>query len=224
MRIVDNLYAYVWQGNDNNCNTYVFASVFQDGKHLVIDPGHLKTPFYQEPGLEKLFTEMEKEGLDSARIGLVILTHAHPDHCQAAMAIREKRQALIAMHEMEAVAYQQMGGKADFYLVEGDLQLDGKKPLKLMIYHSPGHSPGHITLYWPENKVLIAGDVIFYHSTGRADLSGGNSRILKESIQKLSQLDIEYLLCGHPYGHSGVIQGKAGVQENFEFLRRNILF
>ena len=90
-------------------------------------------------------------------------------------------------------------------------------------FHSPGHSPGHITIYWPDKKVLIAGDVIFYRSTGRVDLPGGSAKTLRQSIERLSQLDIEYLLCGHPYGHPGIIRGKAAVQENFEFIKKNIL-
>ena len=224
MKLLDILYAYVWLGRDNNCNTYVFAEALSEDRHLIIDPGHINTPFYQEPGLDRLLKEMEKDGIDGAGIGLIVLTHAHPDHCEAAAAIRDRSNALIALHEADEVTYKMSDGKVDLYLEEGDLLLGEEKPMKLRVYHSPGHSPGHVTLHWPERKVLIAGDVIFYHSTGRVDLPGGNARALKESIQKLSHLDIEYLLCGHPYGHPGIIKGKAAVQENFEFLRKNILF
>jgi len=62
MRIVENLYAYVWQGNDNNCNSYVFAEALNNNRHVVIDPGHVITPFYREPGLGRLFEEMAKDG------------------------------------------------------------------------------------------------------------------------------------------------------------------
>jgi len=224
MRLVDNLYAYLWQGSDNNCNTYVFAAALNQGRHLVIDPGHIATPFYREPGLDRLLKEMEGDGIAEAAIGLVILTHAHPDHCEAAAAIREKNSALVALHEADEATYQMLGGKVDLYLEEGQLVLGEDKPIKLSVYHSPGHSPGHVTLYWPDHKVLIAGDVIFYRSTGRVDLPGGNAGALKQSIQRLSQLDIEYLLCGHPYGHPGIIKGSEAVQENFEFVKRNFLF
>jgi len=224
MKLLDHLHAYVWQGKDNNCNTYVFAEALGESKHLVIDPGHIKTPYYRELGLDRLLEEMGSDGLAGDRISLVVLTHAHLDHCEAAVAIREKSNALIALHEADELTYKMLGGKIDLYLEEGDLLLGDVNPIKLNVFHSPGHSPGHVTIYWPEQKVLIAGDVIFYHSTGRVDLAGGNARALKESIQKLSQLDIEFLLCGHPYGHPGIIKGKDAVQENFEFLKRNILF
>ncbi|MFC1904925.1 hypothetical protein ACFLXT_04100 [Chloroflexota bacterium] len=54
------------------------------------------------------------------------------------------------------------------------------------------------------------------------DLPGGSAKALQQSIQRLSDLDIEYLLCGHPYGHPGIIEGKEAVKENFDFVKRNV--
>ena len=224
MKLVNNLYAYVWQGSDNNCNSFVFADVLKGNRHAVIDPGHTTTPFYREPGLTKLFKEMEKDGIEGKEIGLVILTHAHPDHCEASNVIKEQNNAYVALHRADEDVYKRSGGIVDIYLEEGELQLANGSQTRLQILHSPGHSPGHITIYWPEEKVLIAGDVIFYKSTGRVDLPGGDARLLKQSIERLSELDIEYLLCGHPYGHPGIIEGKEEVQQNFDFIRRHVLF
>ena len=112
----------------------------------------------------------------------------------------------------------------DLFLGEGELDLGTESKIRIIVFHSPGHSPGHTTLYWPQQRVLFAGDLIFYRSTGRVDLPGGNARALKNSIERLSELDIEYVLCGHPYGHSGIIEGADEVRRNFEFLRANILF
>jgi glyoxylase-like metal-dependent hydrolase (beta-lactamase superfamily II) len=71
--------------------------------------------------------------------------------------------------------------------------------------------------------VLIAGDLIFYRSTGRVDLPGGNPQALRNSIERLSRLEIDYVLCGHPYGHPGVIEGADEVRSNFDFLRNHLL-
>ncbi len=223
MRLLDNLYAYVWRGNDNNCNSYLFANALKDSEHLIVDPGHITTPFYHESGLARLFREMESDGVNAGQIGLVILTHSHDDHCEAASLIRDQNGALVALNKADEPIYKKLGRKVDIYLEEGDLVLGQEGQLKLNIFHSPGHSPGHITIYWPEQKVLIAGDVIFYRSTGRVDLPGGSAKTLKQSIERVSELDIEYLLCGHPYGHPGVIKGRNAVQENFEFIKRNVL-
>ena len=223
MKLVSNLYAYLWQGSDNNCNTYLFANILDKDRHVIIDPGHVTTPFYRESGLDRLAKEMERDGLKAEAIGLVILTHSHPDHCEAAKLIREKNGALVALHKADEEMYKRLGGRIDLYLEEGELEL-GKESqkIKLNIYHSPGHSPGHITIYWPEQKVLIAGDVIFYQSTGRVDLPGGSAQLLKQSINRLSELDIEYLLSGHPYGHPGIIKGKEAVQQNFDFVKKYV--
>ena len=223
MRLFDNLYAYVWQGNDNNCNSYLFTNALKDSKHLLVDPGHITTSFYQESGLDRLFQEIESDGLNVGQIGLVILTHSHPDHCEAAKVIREQSGALVALNQADEMMYKSLGGRMDLYLQEGELVLGQQNSLKLDIFHSPGHSPGHITIYWPDEKVLIAGDVIFYQSTGRVDLPGGSAKTLKESIERLAELDVEYLLCGHPYGHPGIIKGRNAVQENFEFVKGNVL-
>ena len=224
MRLVENLFAYVWSGADNNCNSYVLAGVLSDERHVVIDPGHVTTPALREAGLKSLYIEMGKDGIDPAAIGLVLLTHFHPDHSEASAVVREKQRALVALHEADAGIYAALGGKLDLFLTEGDLHLGTESPLQLKVFHSPGHSPGHVTFYWPRERVLIAGDLIFYRSTGRVDIPGGNAAALRSSIDRVSKLDIDYLLCGHPYGHSGIIEGRDEVRRNFEFLQDNILF
>jgi hydroxyacylglutathione hydrolase len=217
MRIVENLYGYVWQGSDNNCNCYVFKGVLKGEKHLVIDPGHLVTPFYHQQGLGILLQRMAEDGMDGDAIGCVVLTHGHPDHCEAAVPLREENNALVALHEADLGMFSNLGGKADILLDEGVLQVGSD--ISLQVIHSPGHTPGHVTLYWHAQKVLIAGDCIFYRSVGRADLPGGNHSVLGKTIDRLSKLDSEYLLCGHPYGNPGIISGREEVQENFRYIR-----
>jgi glyoxylase-like metal-dependent hydrolase (beta-lactamase superfamily II) len=138
--------------------------------------------------------------------------------------IREETGALVAIHEVEAPFYSRFGGTVDLFLGEGSLELGTESPLTLTVFHSPGHSPGHTTFYWPRERVLIAGDLIFYRSTGRVDLPGGDPEALRNSIARLSQLEIDYVLCGHPYGHPGIIEGRDEVRRNFEFLQTHLLF
>jgi hydroxyacylglutathione hydrolase len=225
MKLTDNLYAYVWKGNDNNCNTFIYGGVLEANKHILIDPGHIITPFLREPAYEMLTREIAKDGLNIKDIGLVVLTHAHPDHVEAAHKFKEASQAKIALHKDDAGPLKMFGGsQVDFNLAEGQLTAGNLVQSRLWIYHVPGHSPGHIAVYWPEKKALAVGDVVFFRNTGRVDLPGGNPALLKKSIDKLAALDAEYLLCGHPYGHPGVIQGKKAIQDNFAFLKENIFF
>jgi hydroxyacylglutathione hydrolase len=225
MKLTDNLYAYVWKGNDNNCNTFIFGGVLSGNKHILIDPGHIITPFLREPAYEMLTREIAKDGLNLKDIGLIVLTHAHPDHVESAWKFKEAGQAKIALHKDDAGAVKMFGGRpVDYSLIEGELKADNLVQAKLVVYHVPGHSPGHIALYWPDKKALAVGDVVFFRNTGRVDLPGGSPSLLKKSIETLSSLDAEYLLCGHPYGHPGVLQGRKAIQDNFTFLKENIFF
>jgi hydroxyacylglutathione hydrolase len=224
MKLTDNLYAYVWKGNDNNCNTFIYGGVLSGNKHILIDPGHIITPFLREPAYEMLTGEIAKDGLNLKDIGLIVLTHAHPDHVESAWKFKEASQAKIALHKEDAGAMRMFGRPVDYNLIEGELKLDNLVQTKLIVYHVPGHAPGHIALYWPEKKALAVGDVVFYRNTGRVDLPGGSPAALMKSIETLSGLDTEYLLCGHPYGHPGVLQGKKAIQDNFNFLKENIFF
>ena len=105
MKIVNNLYAYAWQGNDNNCNSYLIANSLKNNRHLLVDPGHIMTPFLNEPGLSMLIRGMETDGIDARQIGLIILTHSHSDHSEAARVIRKQNGATVALNKAEVVCY-----------------------------------------------------------------------------------------------------------------------
>jgi hydroxyacylglutathione hydrolase len=222
MKIIENLYAYVWQGEDNNCNSYLYANTLGN-KHILIDPGHIITPYFKEAGFDTLVKGIEQDGLKAEDIGMVFITHAHPDHIEAARKFREKYGAKVAVYSGEAPSYKMLkGGEVDWMLEAGPLTADKRVSEKLEVIHTPGHSAGEVSLYWPAKKALAVGDVIFFRNTGRVDLPGGDPAELKMSIEKMSKLDVEYLLCGHPYQHPGVITGKQQVKANFDFLLENL--
>ncbi len=112
-----------------------------------------------------------------------------------------------------AEAFGNGGFEPHILLQEGDLRM-GDIALKVM--HTPGHSPGSVCLYWPEEKALFTGDLIFNQGIGRTDLPGGNGQSLKNSIRKASALDVEILLPGH----GDVIRGRDAVAKNFEDVER----
>jgi hydroxyacylglutathione hydrolase len=223
MKLIDNLFAYIWEGSDNNCNTYIFANILQNNKHLIIDPGHIITPYLGEPAYEMLIKSIKQDGLRVEDIKLVILSHAHPDHFESAIKFKESLKSQIALHKDDLNTYNNFrGAKIDLLLKDGELILDPPMQDKLQIISTPGHSTGEISVYWPSQKVLAVGDVIFFRNTGRFDLPGGDMQQLRNSIEKLARLEVEYLLCGHPYGHPGVIIGKKLIKDNFDFILNNI--
>ena len=64
---------------------------------------------------------------------------------------------------------------------------------------TPGHTPGHVSLYEPESKTLFTGDTLFRESIGRTDLPGGDySWIMRSILEKLLPLGDEVRVCpGH---------------------------
>ncbi|MDE5930527.1 MAG: MBL fold metallo-hydrolase, partial [Muribaculaceae bacterium] len=69
----------------------------------------------------------------------------------------------------------------------------------LNVIHIPGHSPGGIALYCPQQKFVIVGDSLFKGSIGRTDLEGGNQEVLVRAIRKglLTLPDDTVVLSGH---------------------------
>jgi glyoxylase-like metal-dependent hydrolase (beta-lactamase superfamily II) len=161
-----------------------------------------------EVGLKQL-------GLGLSDIDLVVATHAHPDHFEAARVFKDTP-ALFAMGESDWRLVEEMGkhlGAAievelytpDLLLRAGDLRVKG---LELQVLETPGHSPGSVSLYWPDKKALFPGDVIFREGLGRTDLPGGNGQLLKASIKSLEALDVEWVLPGHGEPVSGAEEVK----------------
>lgn len=216
MQVAERLHAFIWDSmNTNNCNTFLI-----DGPtRILIDPGHVRLFSHVESGLKEL-------GLGIDDIGLVLCTHPHPDHIEAVQLFKETeaqftlhRAAWQALKMMEKQIALTMGVdltdiEPDFFLREGNLSVDG---IDLQVYHSPGHAPGSASIYWPEQKALFTGDVIFEQSLGRTDLPGGDGSLLKESIRRLSQLEVQWLCSGH----GAVVSGIESVKQNFEYVIQN---
>jgi glyoxylase-like metal-dependent hydrolase (beta-lactamase superfamily II) len=211
MKLTENLHAFIWQSmTANNCNAY-----FIDGpSRVLIDPGHRGLFEHVKRGFDQL-------GVGLNDIDLVICTHAHPDHLEA-VPLFKNTPTLFTLHEEEwqwvATIGKQMSAsfgidiedfRPDFFLRQGSLALNG---LELEVIHTPGHSPGSITLYWSQQKALFTGDLVFKEGVGRTDLPGGDGSKLKESIVGLKNLDVEWLLAGH----GDVISGAEQVKKNFE--------
>jgi hydroxyacylglutathione hydrolase len=229
VKLTENFYCYVWQGRGNNCNTILWPSVLRgEHPHVLIDPGHIVNEV-GEPCFDSLAQAMEKDGFKMGDIGLVLGTHCHPDHIEATDLVVEKSGALFTMSREEDEFYRTMGktffqafgSKAPqvspyFYLKDGDLSVGAKdNKVAARVLLTPGHSPGSISLYLEEDKILISGDVVFAGSIGRTDFPGGSPSLLRKSIDELSQLDVEYLVPGHSTEMGSIVAGKDEVRRNF---------
>ena len=150
----------------------------------IIDPGG---------DADRILATVEETGL---RIKYVINTHGHFDHILANRKVVEATGAKLAIHPKdEPMLLAKLSGLANFFglggiipspspdllLEEGDELLVGK--LRFKVLHTPGHSPGSVSLYNDEEGVVFAGDVLFNGGIGRTDLPGGSYRTLMESIR-----------------------------------------
>nr|HID59616.1 MBL fold metallo-hydrolase [Desulfobacterales bacterium] len=210
MKLFDSLHAFIWRDiTANNCNTYLI-----DGpQKILVDPGHRHLFSHVRQGLADLNLSMDQ-------IDLVILTHGHPDHMEAAQMFGKP--TLIAMSSEEYQFIEELAGPyggakgadgipPDFFLEEGELVVGD---ITLHVILTPGHTPGSICLYWPDYGVLFTGDVVFSQGIGRTDLPGGNGRLLKESIKRIASLEVEHILPGH----GEIVSGRKLVESNFRMI------
>jgi len=226
MKLTEKIYCYPWRGMGNNCNSFLYAGE----KTILIDPGHIQNE-YRETCLENLLQEMNADGFTPDKIDLIICTHGHPDHCEAAAALHDKYQIRVAMHKaeeshMETMAkfFEQMAGKKpaqpgiDLYLQEGELELGtGEQREKILLYHTPGHSPGSLSIHFPEERALVTGDAVFSGSIGRTDFPDGSMVDLGKSVEKLSRIeDLDWLLPGHMQ----IVKGEEAIRRNYTMIKR----
>jgi len=140
----------------------------------------------------------------------LINTHCHFDHIMGITHCRIKYKVPFEIHPDEEVLVEHAVDSGDrfgipmepidapdAYFKEGDRITFGNSYLEVI--ESPGHSPGGVVFYNPEQKILIAGDVLFYGSIGRTDLPGGSYEQLTSNIKtKLLTLPEETIVyCGH---------------------------
>jgi hydroxyacylglutathione hydrolase len=187
-----------------HCN----CTIIGDGvtrEALVIDPGDEVTRILDLIGRHKL------------TVKAIVSTHAHIDHVGGLSKMHQYTGAPVMMHRDDVPLYQGMDvqaaflgvappevGEIDQFLREGDTLQWGSLAADVM--HTPGHSPGSISIYLPRDagKIaavgqLFAGDTLFAGSIGRTDLWGGSMEQIMDSLRsKLMQLPDDTVV--HP-GH-----------------------
>ena len=149
---------------------------------------------------EYLISQIERHGVNRKDISLVVNTHCHFDHIGGNYLFED---AEIAVHELDAISMKNrddLGTSMNAFENEAnsrvDIELkDGDEIRGFKIIHTPGHTAGGICLWDGVN--LISGDTVFSHGgVGGFDI-GGNLDDLRQSVFKLTQLDVINLLPGH---------------------------
>lgn len=171
----------------------LFASnchiLWREGRHdaLVIDPGD------EAPRIAATLRE------NRLKPALYLLTHGHMDHVSGLADLVERLPAPVAMHPVDAAwAFTEDNAMPPYYdtprappaiarnLANGQTWTDAD--LTYRVLETPGHSPGSVSFYFPEEGLLFPGDVLFAGAVGRTDLPGGHAATLWNSLQKLLDL------------------------------------
>ncbi|MBI5368881.1 MAG: MBL fold metallo-hydrolase [Planctomycetes bacterium] len=160
----------------------------RSGQMMVIDPG--------AEG-ERIAAVLRANGWTA---GIIVNTHGHVDHIGGNAALRAAfPEAQIAVHPADAAMLTDaranlselfgapvLSPPAQVLLEDGQrFQVGG---LKITVIHTPGHTPGHVSLFAEccddakEPRALFGGDTLFARGVGRTDFPGGSSRDLARSI------------------------------------------
>ena len=182
---------------------------------VIIDPA--------ESG-EHLVKMIEEQGLI---LKAILLTHGHFDHCMAVprlkqeypevpVIIGEKDAAYLENPELNLAAMFIGSGftlKADRTVKDGEiLEFMGTK---IHCIEVPGHTPGGICYYFPEENLLFDGDTLFSGSIGWTDFPGGSHDALMKGIEmKLFTLPEETLVFP---GHDQATTIRKEIAENMYF-------
>lgn len=180
------------------------SAVETDSGLVLLDVGFPHTVDQLEEGLADA-------GYGLADVELVVLTHHDGDHASGLSPLLERTDALVAAHEAE-VPY--VDGRefpiktpddqeryepapVDLALVGGESVRTAAGPMELI--HTPGHSPGHLSAYLPEAKVLIAADAMVSEDglAGPKEVFTPDMDTAVESVGRLADLDVETVVCYH---------------------------
>jgi glyoxylase-like metal-dependent hydrolase (beta-lactamase superfamily II) len=196
----------------------VHAFLFDDGHELTL----IDTLFDTDG--RRVLDQIARIGRSISDLKNIVLTHGHRSHLGGAAALKRLSGATVYSHEWEAdivagerkaqaVTLRPMSPYRVYYLQFALAMGLGRHPPcpvdqvledesqvgPLQVLHIPGHSPGHLGFYWPERRVLIAGDAI---ATWPAFDAGWKAFNLNEpqheqSLQRMAKLDAEVVGVGH---------------------------
>ena len=192
-------------------NTIAFVD--DDGQVTLVDTGIKRAPKAILAGLQHI-------GVAAGDVTRIIATHAHGDHVGGLAAMRGRTGATVAAHERDADYIRQgrapvldrstLGGRllrrggsttptpVEEELTDGQL-LDVAGGLRVM--HTPGHTPGHVSLLHEPTRLLVTGDSI-WNMLGRMTfsiaMSCTDSALSRRTAAVLG--DLEYDLAAFTHG------------------------
>ena len=173
---------------------------------------------------EQIAAQLDEGGFSLSALSAIVLTHAHTDHSGSAAEVARRSGAPICAHRDEVPYIEgtqslparslvtrallwlepRMAGGRSSIAIDRPLD-DGEEPGGLRVVHTPGHTPGSMCLFHPEEGIAFCGDLFFNENpmTGRPGLRfaiplvSADPAQVRESARKLLSLDVRVLCPGH---------------------------
>jgi hydroxyacylglutathione hydrolase len=143
----------------------------------------------------------------------ILVTHHHHDHTGGIEELKERHGCRVVAPDAEADGIPEV----DETVRENDTVRVGK--LEARVLETPGHTGGHITYFFPADKVAFAGDTLFSIGCGR--VIEGNAGMMWQSLLKLRALpDDTRVFCGHEYTAANIRFAKTIEPDNPVLLAR----
>lgn len=180
-----------FQLGDLQTNSYV---LYQENDCIIIDPAD---------DASFLLEEIQRRNL---KLQGMLATHGHFDHVMAVGEIQTSINVPLYIHKKDDFLIKRLGATAKHFLgyepvvippknisfiKEGLLRIAN---YGLRIIETPGHTPGGLSYYFPEEQTVFTGDTLFAGSVGRTDLSYSSKNDLRKSLEKLYALPGETIV------------------------------
>jgi glyoxylase-like metal-dependent hydrolase (beta-lactamase superfamily II) len=152
------------------CNAWVIGD---DEEVIVVDPGTDARAVFDAAGDREILA--------------VICTHGHADHVETALEVAERDEAPVALHPKDRLFWREVHGDQ---LPEIEMEEGGAfevADVTLDVLHTPGHSPGSVSIYCEDLGVVFSGDALSAdgprpHDGGFPDFAGQLSSIGAELL------------------------------------------
>lgn len=208
MELVAGVYAFPQTVERDGVENTIYPSAVETSRGLLlVDTGY--------PGLtDQIAANLEAAGFEWGDVSAVLITHQDGDHAGSLSTVVDRTHAVVYAHE-ECVPF--LSGERELLKAPDDDAYERYPPVDvdvelvdgvsfrtvagpMDVVFTPGHTPGHVSLHFPDVGLLIAADALIADETG---LQGPSEKYTLEmdraleSAGALSELEFDRTLCYH---------------------------
>jgi hydroxyacylglutathione hydrolase len=174
--------------------THLFLCLKDNFGVLIHDPATGATAAIDAPEAAAVEAALQATGW---KLSDILVTHHHGDHTGGIAALKRHHHCRVTAPRGEAARIPEV----DATVAEGDSVNVGS--LAARVIETPGHTSGHISYWFEQDKLAFVGDTLFSIGCGR--VIEGTPEMMWDSLLKLRALpDDTQIYCGHEYTDANV--------------------